>query len=43
MTDQRKTRKEQALAILEEAWSYYTPQPRPAADSPAYEEYLLAA
>lgn len=32
-----------ALAALEQAWAYYTPEPRPASDAPVYEDLPLAA
>jgi hypothetical protein len=32
-----------ALEILEQAYAYYTPEKRPEAQTPVYEEYPLAA
>lgn len=42
MTNQH-TSPQDALALLEEAWGYYTPEQRPAVESPAYDDELLAA
>lgn len=34
---------DQALAALEQAWAYYTPEPRKAPCMPVYEDLPLAA
>ncbi|SMX27141.1 hypothetical protein TRP8649_01243 [Pelagimonas phthalicica] len=38
-----KTKAQEALEVLEQAWAYYTPTPRPAPAGPAYEDIPLAA
>lgn len=32
-----------ALEVLEQAWAYYTPQPRVVSNAPVYEDLPLAA
>ena len=45
-TANTKTQADEALAILEEAWSYYTPEPMPVSDAqnePELFDYANAA
>lgn len=43
MAQQIKTKAQQALDALEQAWTYYTPEPPLVSTSPVYEEIPLAA
>lgn len=43
MKEQQKTSAQEALAILEEAYSYYTPEPRTFSTAPVYEDLPTAA
>ncbi|WP_299921053.1 hypothetical protein [uncultured Pelagimonas sp.] len=43
MAQQNKTKAQQALEALEQAWAYYTPEPHPVPVGPAYEDIPLAA
>lgn len=43
MKQQQKTSAQAALDALDQAWAYYTPEPRKASDAPVYEDLPLAA
>ncbi|WP_255446333.1 hypothetical protein [Tropicibacter alexandrii] len=43
MKEQQKTPAELALEALEQAWAYFTPEPRKPSESPVYEDLPLAA
>lgn len=43
MAQQEITKARQALEALDQAWAYYTPEPRLVSTSPIYEDIPLAA
>lgn len=43
MAQQDQNKAQMALEALEQAWAYYTPEPRQVATSPVYEDIPLAA